>query len=395
MFFENLEVAPLDPIFGLEKTFKLDPRKEKQYLCVGAYQDELMNMPIFGCVQKAKKLFLEMNEVANYLPFEGLDTFNMALGQLLFGSQWEEMKYCTYIAEALGGTGALRIGAEFIGEFITENAFVSNPTWPNHFQVLKKANLQVAEYPYLSRNFQVDFDQMLAFISKIPSNSLVILQACCHNPTGADLSQSEWNELSSLMMKKRLIPFFDIAYHGLGRNLIDDTYAIRYFAKQGHEMLVSYTCSKNFSLYCHRTGALFIVANSSSRKEAISSQVNRIIRANYSNPPMYGAMLVSLILNNDKLKQLWEKEVNQIQARLNSLRQDFVKKLNQNFSDKNFNYILKHNGMFSFLDLNKEQVLEIREKFGVYLSKNGRMNFAGLNKENMQFIVDSITKVLR
>jgi len=395
MLFEDLELAPTDPIFGLEKLFLQDSRKEKEYLCVGVYQDEDRKMPVFNSIKKAKKKFLEDTEIANYLSFEGIDSFNQAIGELIFSDQWEDLRYRTYVAETLGGTGALRVGSEFISDFITKNAFVSNPTWPNHLQVLKKSGMEVFEYPYLSKKYQVDFDHMLSFISKIPEKSLVVLQACCHNPTGADLSSDQWKELSSLMLKRNLIPFFDSAYHGLGSGLDEDAKAIRLFAKDGHEMLVSYTCSKNFSLYSHRTGCLFIVTASPSQKDVVASQVNRVIRASYSNPTRYGASLVSTILKSDELRKMWKDEIGHIQKRLTILRKTFVDLLNKNPLDKNFDYILMHKGMFSFLDINQAQVKDLREKYGVYLSKNGRMNFAGLNKENMQFVVDSIIKVLR
>lgn len=395
MFFEELEIAPPDPIFGLAKTFQQDPRKEKEYLCVGVYQDEEKKMPIFKSVKQAKSLFIQGEEIANYLPFEGLDTFNQDIAELVFGEAWQELKYRTYMAQSLGGTGALRIGSEFISSFVTKNAYVSSPTWPNHFQLLKKSQIQVSEYPYFSKNYQIDFNHLIDFMTRIPERSLVVLHACCHNPTGADLSYDQWKELSALMLRRRLIPFFDFAYQGLGKGLNEDAYAVRLFASEGHEMLVAYTCSKNFSLYSHRTGCLFIVSQGSSQKEKIESQVGHIIRANYSNPPKYGAMIVNYILKNDMLRKLWESEVQQIRERLTALRIEFVNLINKNLIGKNFDYILKHRGIFSFLDINEDQVAALRDNFGVYLSKNGRMNFAGLNRQNMQFVADSVIKVLR
>ncbi len=394
MFFEELETAPPDPIFGLAKTFQQDPRKEKVYLCVGVYQDEEKRMPLFKSVKQAKKLFAQGEEVANYLPFEGLESFDHLIAEMVFAEQWEELKYRTYVAQSLGGTGALRIGSEFISSFLTNNAFVSSPTWPNHIQILKRSQIQVSEYPYFS-NCQVDFDHMLEFMIRIPERSLVVLQACCHNPTGSDLTYDQWKELSEVMLKRRLIPFFDFAYQGLGSGLNEDAYAVRLFANEGHEMFVAYTCSKNFSLYSHRTGCLFVVSKDSSQKEKIASQISSIIRANYSNPPQYGALIVSYILKNDNLCKLWKAEVQQVQERLVTLRREFVNLINKNSIGKNFDYVLKHKGMFSFLDIDEDQVSNLRENFGIYFSKNGRMNFAGLNKQNMQFVADSVLKVLR
>jgi len=395
MFFEELETAPPDPIFGLAKTFQQDSRKGKVYLCVGVYQDDEKKMPIFESVNRAKKFFAESEEVANYLPFEGLDVFNKSIAEVVFADQWEELRYRTYIAQSLGGTGALRVGSEFISSFLTKNAFVSNPTWPNHFQVLKKSGIQVSEYPYLSKDYQIDFNHMLDFITRMAERSLVVLQACCHNPTGADLTCDQWKELSDVMLRRKLIPFFDFAYQGLGSGLNEDAYPVRLFASEGHEMFVAYTCSKNFSLYSHRTGCLFVISKSSSQKEKIASQVNAIIRANYSNPPQYGAMIVSNILKNNELHKLWKSEVQQVQKRLTILRSEFVNLINKNSIEKNFDYILKHKGMFSFLDINEDQVVNLRENYGIYLSKNGRMNFAGLNRENIQFVADSVIKVLK
>jgi len=395
MFFEELEMAPPDPIFGLAKTFQQDPRKEKTYLCVGVYQDDEEKMPIFKSVNQAKKNLAQREEVANYLPFEGLDAFNQSIAEVVFADQWEDLKYRTYVAQSLGGTGALRVGSEFVSSFLTKNAFVSNPTWPNHFQVLKKSHIQVSEYPYFSKSYEIDFNHMLDFMTRIPEKSLVVLQACCHNPTGADLTYEQWKELSGIMLRRRLIPFFDFAYQGLGRGLNEDAYAVRLFASEGHEMFVAYTCSKNFSLYSHRTGCLFVISKNSSEKEKIASQIRAIIRANYSNPPSHGAQLVSYILKNNDLHKLWESELQQIQIRLVSLRREFVNLINNNQLGKNFDYILNHKGMFSFLDIAEDQVTSLREDFGVYLSKNGRMNFAGLNSKNMQFVADSVIKVLR
>jgi len=396
MFFENISEAPPDPVFGLLKTFRLDPRKEKVYLCVGVYQDEEGNKPIFKSVKKAKRLFVEANETANYLPFEGIEEFANAMGQIIFSPNlWEELKTRTYHAQTLGATGAMRVGCAFSFQHVTKTAYFSNPTWPNHDGILKELGMEAGEYPYLSKDIRLDFSKMMDFLTRVPEKSLIILQASNHNPTGFDLTFDQWKELSSLMLRRRLIPFFDLAYQGLGDGLNEDVYSIRLFAKEGHEMLVSMTCSKNFGLYCHRTGSLFILAEEPKRKEAIAAQVNKIIRTSYSNPPFYGAYIVSLIYKNLELRKLWENELEQMRMRLKGLRLKFVRMLNEKSYDKNFDFILQQKGMFSFLGITEKQAEKLREDFGVYLPQNGRMNFAGLNELNLDYITDSMLKVLQ
>lgn len=395
MFFDFLSKAPPDPVFGLFKDYNLDPKKDKQYLCIGIYQNEKGEYPNFPSVLKAIRFLEEHPRKANYLPFEGNHEYTSSLAKIVFGEYlYENLSTRVYQAQTLGGTGAIRIGMDFLFNQITKKACYFEPSWPNHLQILEKVGIEILASHYLKNEQQVDFNHLFDFLMKLPAKTVVLLQPSCHNPTGCDLSVAQWKSLSKIFADHQLIPFFDLAYQGLGDSIDADAYPVRLFAEDGHEMLVATTCSKTFGLYCQRVGALFIVAKDVNTKEIVASHVNRLIRTDYSNPPAFGADLVAQILKNETLKKQWMQDLAHIKDRLNQSRRDFTYLLNEK-SNRSFDFLLNHKGMFSLMGLSSSQVERLRKEFGIYLSNNGRMNFASFSQKNLEYIVDAIVKVMK
>jgi len=275
-----------------------------------------------------------------------------------------------------------------LAQEVSKNIYIPHPTWPNHRSVFERAGCKVGTYPYYSREKRgFDFEQTSEFLQTLPEKSIILLHACCHNPTGCDPTHEQWQELSQLLKKKRLFPFFDFAYQGFGEGVDKDRAAIDIFLKGGHEMLIGYSCSKNFSMYCQRVGALFAVTNSAEKKVKVASQIKKIIRAIYSNPPAHGARLVTEVLTNETLRQIWEKDLAKMRSRLNKMRKELVKLLG------NVSYLKKHKGMFSFIDLDKHQTERLIEEFGIYLTENGRISVAGLTMQNIDYVANSLLKI--
>ncbi|MGD2168975.1 MAG: aromatic amino acid transaminase [Chlamydiota bacterium] len=395
MIFDHIEKGSADPVFGLVREFKLDPRKDKHFLGIGVYQDERGKKAHFTSVLAAQKIVEEQRREANYLPIKGSSEFTDTYGSLVFTENvWEEIKERTSSVQTLGGTGALKVGFDFLNQFISNKICYFEPTWPNHKQIINHIAMDVTTASYLDSNKLVDFEKILDVLSHLPEKTTVLLQASCHNPTGADFSYSQLKELSELMLRKKLLPFFDLSYQGLGMSLSEDAYSIQIFIKDGHDMLVAATCSKNFGLYSQRVGALFVVTQNDKQKENVSSNLGPLIRANYSNPPSFGADLVTCVLRNSQLRNKWELELEQRRSRLANLRSQLVGELSQK-STANFDFLLRQKGMFSYLGLSEMQVQELKDKFGIYLLGNSRMNFASLNKSNFAFILDAIVKVCK
>lgn len=384
MFFDHISQAPADPVFGLLGVFAADPRPQKVDLMVGIYKDNDLRSEMIPSVKKAKEQIHDTT--ADYLPIDGLKEMTQLLGPLVFGQLYDQS--LIYAAHTAGGTAALRVGADFIAQEVTQLVAIPQETWPNHQAIFERARMKIEHYPYYNQSKKgFNLDAMVHFLEKLPEKSAVILHACCHNPTGCDPTLDEWKEISRVMKRKRLLPFFDFAYQGFGMGIEKDAEAVRLFMQDGHEMLVAYSCSKNFSMYCQRVGALFVVSRA---KNQIASQVKRIIRALYSNPPAHGARIVAEILNKESLRRVWQKDLSEMRERLHTMRQTFVDRLNQ-FGD--YDYLRSHKGMFSFIDLSKAQVQRLIDEFGVYLLANGRISVAGLTTENIDYVVESVTKV--
>ena len=395
MFFHEVNEGQPDPVFGLVEAFAADVRPQKVNLIIGIYKDEnLKSQPLSSVLKAGEELGVDQR--ADYLPIDGDKEFLECLGPIVFGQQaWKEAHGRIYAAQTVGGTGALRAGVEFLAQEVTKKIAVSNHTWPNHRSIVERGGCKVEDYAYYNREKKgLDLDALLASLDRLDEKTAVILHACCHNPTGSDPTAKQWKELSAFMKKKRLLPFFDCAYQGFGTGIEQDVESIRIFLADGHEMLIAYSCSKNFSMYGQRVGALFIVDENAAVKMRVGSQVKRIIRSMVSNPPAYGARIVSHILKQDDLRALWHKDLDQVRHRLNFMRENLVQRLNSKSKKIDFRYLEHHKGMFSFIDLNKSQVQKLIDQFGVYLLDNGRLSIPGLTLKNIDYVADSLIAVM-
>jgi aspartate/tyrosine/aromatic aminotransferase len=396
-FFEQVTPATPDAIFGLSRAFAEDPRKEKVNLTVGLYKTEELITPILPSVKKAEEEILRSEKSKEYLPLEGHKVYLEEIGKLLFGELiWTESSARIAKVQAVGGTHALRSGGEFlVQEKIADTIHVSDPTWPNHRAIFARAGMRIENYPYYGHEkHDLSFEKMRAYLSKLPSRSVVLLHACCHNPTGADLSLDQWKELSQLFLSKKLIPFFDLAYQGFDRGLAEDAEAIRLFAREGHEMVVAYSLSKNFGLYAERVGALFVVCETHKSRENVGSKLVATTRPNISNPPLHGAQIVATILTNSKLKKEWEMELTAMRERINGMRNKLAEALSSKTKKVDFSFLKERAGLFSFSGLNSAQVERLIRDYGIYMTKDGRINAVGLNSANLDYVVNSILSVV-
>ncbi|AYY80056.1 aspartate/tyrosine/aromatic aminotransferase [Proteus vulgaris] len=395
--FEKIIAAPADPILGLADSFRSDPRENKINLGIGVYKDETGKTPVLTTVKKAEKYLLENETTKNYLPISGIPEFGNVTQALLFGEQHSiifEKRART--AQAPGGTGALRIAADFIAQQTTaKRVWISNPTWPNHNNIFQIAGLEICNYDYYdAKNHGLDFDGMLASLTKAQAGDVVLFHGCCHNPSGIDPTEEQWRQLAALSAEKGWLPVFDFAYQGFARGLEEDAQGLRLFAEKNPELIVASSYSKNFGLYNERVGACTIVTKDSDTAEKAFSQAKAIIRANYSNPPAHGASVVTTILSNSELKEEWIEELTTMRERIQRMRQLLVTTLQEKGAKQDFSFIIDQNGMFSFSGLNKEQVERLRAEYGIYIVGSGRINVAGLTLENMVPLCEAIVAVL-
>lgn len=393
MFFHEVLEGPPDPVFGLAAAFQADPRPEKINLLVGIYKDEELKSELMSSVKRAKETVADLQ--IDYLPIDGLREFCDLLGDLVFGKeQWEGSSERIYAAQSVGGTGALYLGGVFLTQEVTKNIAIPDPTWPNHRSIFERAGAHVLSYSYYNKEKHgFDFEATKASLLALPEKTAVVLQAVCHNPTGCDPSLEEWRQISQLMLDNHLIPFFDCAYHGLGDGLDRDAQSIRLFEQMGHEMLVAYSCSKNFSLYCQRVGALFIVNENERIKSCVASQVKRIIRAIYSNPPAHGVRVAARVLKDPNLRREWEKDLEAMRHRLVSMRQKLIERLCSRSKKIDFDFLREHRGMFSYLDLEPAVAKQMMDQFAIYMIGSGRINVAGLTEKNIDRVVNSLLEV--
>jgi aspartate/tyrosine/aromatic aminotransferase len=397
-FFESIELLPEDPILGLPIAFAADTRQVKANLGVGTYRTADGNPLILPSVKKAEEILLETENQKEYLPIEGNAEYLRETIKLVFGKNNSILTEDDRIfaTQCIGGSGALRVGGEFLSQSLKcREIFISNPTWPNHRQIFKRAGLSVEHYPYYcSTKHTIDFDNICASIKKMSPKSIIVLHASCHNPTGADPTFEQWKELSELILDRKLITFFDFAYQGFGESIEKDAEAVRYFASKNHEMFISYSNSKNFGLYGERLGALIVITQNREITKKVGSNIKQIIRGNYSTPPLHGSRIVSIILNNPNLRREWEEEVNQMRMRVTEMRQALVNGLATQVPQKDFSFMLNQRGIFSFSGLSSEQVQRLRQEYAIYMPSDGRINVAGLNKKNLQYVVDGIQSVI-
>ncbi len=395
--FEQIVSAPADPILGLTEAFKADPRDTKVNLGVGIYKDESGQTPILKTVKKAEALLLESEDSKAYLSIQGNPAYGQAVQALLFGKESSLIAdKRARTAQSPGGTGALRIAADFYAkQFPNKKVWVSNPTWANHGNVFAAAGLEVVQYDYYNADSKdLDFDAMLTSLAQAQAGDLVLFHGCCHNPTGIDPTAQQWQQLAELCAEKGWLPLFDFAYQGFATGVSEDAAGLRTFIESNQELLIASSFSKNFGLYNERVGAFTLVAKDSDNAETAFSQAKAIIRANYSNPPAHGALVVSTILADEQLAAEWEQEVAEMRVRIHAMRELFVAGLAARGVAQDFSFIERQNGMFSFSGLSKAQVEQLREEFGIYIVGSGRISVAGLTKANMDYVLDAIVKVL-
>ncbi len=395
--FEKITAAPADPILGLTDIFRADDRAHKINLGIGVYKDETGKTPVLTSVKKAEQYLLENEATKNYLGIDGLPVFASCTQELLFGANSAIIAdKRARTAQTPGGTGGLRIAADFIAhQTSAKRVWVSNPSWPNHKNVFEAARLEVVEYAYYdATNHALDFDGLLNSLSEAQAGDVVLFHGCCHNPTGIDPTEAQWSQLAELSVAKGWLPLFDFAYQGFAKGLEEDAQGLRIFAATHQELIVCSSYSKNFGLYNERVGACTLVAADSNVADTAFSQVKAVIRANYSNPPAHGASVVATILSNAALRAIWEQELTDMRQRIQRMRQLFVNTLQEKGAQQDFSFIINQNGMFSFSGLTKEQVLRLRDEFAVYAVNSGRVNVAGMTPDNMAPLCEAIVAVL-
>ncbi|HEP1382288.1 TPA: aromatic amino acid transaminase [Klebsiella aerogenes] len=396
--FQKVDAYAGDPILSLMERFKEDPRSDKVNLSIGLYYNEDGIIPQLQAVADAEaRLNAQPHGASLYLPMEGLNSYRHAIAPLLFGADHPVLKQNRVASiQTLGGSGALKVGADFLKRYFPQSrVWVSDPTWENHIAIFEGAGFEVSTYPWFDDETNgVRFEAFLAKLQTLPERDIVLLHPCCHNPTGADLSNAQWDEVVKVLKARNLIPFLDIAYQGFGAGMEDDAYAIRAIASAGLPMLVSNSSSKIFSLYGERVGGLSIVCDDAETAGRVLGQLKATVRRNYSSPPNFGAQVVAAVLNDPALKASWLAEVEAMRTRILAMRQTLVDALKEAVPGKNFDYLLKQRGMFSYTGLSAAQVDRLREEFGVYLIASGRMCVAGLNSRNVQRVAQAFAAVM-
>lgn len=394
--FSPVEMAPRDPILGLNEAFNADPRKEKINLGVGVYFDEDGKIPLMKAVARAEEFRQQAMAPRGYLPIEGIAAYDNAVQKLLFGHDSTVIQeHRVVTAQSIGGTGALRVGADFISGLANSGIVaISNPSWENHRALFTSCGYQVKEYRYYQPESNgLDFSGMLEDLQALPAGSIVVLHACCHNPTGIDLTPENWIDVIRVVQEKQHIPFLDIAYQGFAQGIEEDALAVRLFAESGMVFFVASSFSKSFSFYGERVGALSVVTESADEAQRVLSQIKRIIRTNYSNPPTHGATVVNMVLNNPELNALWQEELAAMRKRIQQMRVLMVQQLRDKGTRKNFDFITEQRGMFSYTGLTAEQVERLRQEFAIYAVSTGRICVAALNMKNIGAVTDAMVEV--
>ena len=396
--FSAVELAPRDPILGLNEAFNADTRATKVNLGVGVYFNEEGKIPLLRAVRDAEKARVEAALPRGYLPIEGLAAYDAAVQTLLLGSDSPLIAAGRVVtAQALGGTGALKIGADFLKR-LNPNAKVaiSDPSWENHRALFESAGFDVLSYPYYdARTNGVNFDGMLSALNSYPAGTVVVLHACCHNPTGVDLSVDQWKQVVEAVKARGLVPFLDIAYQGFGDGIDADAAAVRLFAAAELTAFISSSFSKSFSLYGERVGALSIVAASKDEATRVLSQLKRVIRTNYSNPPTHGGAIVAAVLGSAELRATWETELGEMRDRIRAMRSGLVERLKAAGVERDFSFVNVQRGMFSYSGLTAAQVDRLRDEFAIYAVSTGRICVAALNMRNIDAVANAIAQVLK
>jgi aromatic-amino-acid transaminase len=395
--FSAVPMAARDPILGLNEAFAADTRASKVNLGVGVYCDDSGKIPLLAAVKQAEAQRNAAAPARGYLPIDGLVAYNLAVQTLLFGADSPlvtQKRVAT--VQALGGTGALKVGADLLRRFVPDaQVWISDPSWENHRALFESAGFTVNTYPYYDPvSHGVRFEAMLAEMKKMPAQSIVVLHACCHNPTGVDLTDAQWAQVVDACAAGRLIPFLDIAYQGFGDGIEADAAAVRRFAASGMDFLVSSSFSKSFSLYGERVGALSVVAQDKDEAARLLSQLKRVVRTNYSNPPTHGGSVVATVLNTPELRALWEQELAGMRDRIRQMRTGLVERLAARGVKRDFSFVAKQRGMFSYSGLTSAQVDRLRDEYGIYAVSTGRICLAALNSRNIDAVADAIAAVI-
>lgn len=395
--FEGVTLAPRDPILGLNEQFNTDPRTHKVNLGVGVYYNEQGAMPLLSTVHDVELKLADQAASRGYLPIDGLSTYNLGAQQLLLGTDAAAITDGRAVTiQTLGGTGALKVGASLLHTIDAKaTVAISNPSWENHRALFENAGFQVVDYPYYNPETKgLDLEAMLGFLQQLPAKSIIVLHACCHNPTGIDPTIEQWEQIADVIAAKEHIPFMDIAYQGFGSDIEHDAAAVRLLAQRQIPMLISSSFSKSFALYGERVGALTVLTTDAAQSPRVLSQLKRLARTNYSNPPTHGAKIISTVFDDPALLQRWKDELTHMRTRIKAMRQQLVLKLKEHGVKENMDFILSQNGMFSYSGLTQTQVQQLRDEDAIYVLDTGRICVAALNHDNIDTVAAAIARVL-
>ena len=394
--FDTVEMAPRDPILGLNEQFLADPNPAKVNLGVGVYFDENGKLPLLKCVRAAEEMMMEAPKARGYLPIDGIAAYDAATQALVFGAD-SEARRAGRIAtvQAVGGTGGLKVGADLLARMNPKaRVLISDPSWENHRALFEGAGFEVATYPYYdAARHDVDFAAMLNALRAAAPGTIVVLHACCHNPTGCDLTPAQWDQVVAVLVEQSLVPFLDMAYQGFGEGIAADGRAVELCVAAGLDFFVATSFSKSFSLYGERVGALSVACSSADAAARVLSQLKRVIRTNYSNPPTHGAAVVAHVLSTPSLRALWEEELAGMRLRIKTMRVELQRKLEAAGARIETAFITRQRGMFSYSGLSKAQMQRLRSEFGIYGVDSGRICVAALNDKNIDAVVDAIVRV--
>jgi aromatic-amino-acid transaminase len=394
--FSSVELAPPDPILGLNEAFAADSRPGKVNLGVGVYLGEDGKIPLLESVRMAEAARLQNPSARGYLPIDGIAAYDQAVQRLLFGADSDLIRQGRLVtAQALGGTGALTLGADLLKRILPQaTVYISDPSWENHRALFEAAGYTVVSYAYYdAASHGLNFAGMRAALQAAAPGSIVVLHACCHNPTGVDPSPEQWQEIVAIVTGRKLVPFLDLAYQGFAEGIDADSAVVRAFAASGIQFLVASSFSKSFSLYGERVGALTIVTTSADESKRVLSQLKRVIRTNYSNPPTHGGALVAAVLGDPQLRARWEAELAGMRERIKQMRELLVELLHKKLPGRDFSFVQRQRGMFSYSGLSAAQVERLRNEFGIYAVSTGRICVAALNRKNVEAVANAIAAV--
>ena len=393
-----VDMAPKDPILGVTEAYVADQNPKKVNLGVGVYTDDNGKVPLLECVRRAEDSRVRSGAPKSYLPIDGIAAYDKAVRELVFGSSCSALNENRVVTiQALGGTGGLKIGADFLKQISPgATAWISDPSWENHRALFEGAGFAVREYPYYDpKTHGLNFEGMLGGLKKLPAGAIAVLHSCCHNPTGVDLTQDQWKQVLEVVRARAIVPFLDLAYQGFAEGADADAYAPRLFAQATQPVFLSSSFSKSFSLYGERVGAFSLVAGSSDEAARVLSHLKRIVRANYSNPPTHGSDIVARVLTNPELRALWDQELGAMRDRIKAMRKALVDGIHARVAGADFSFVMQQRGMFSYSGLTREQVLRLRSEYSIYTIETGRICVAALTTKNIDYVAEAIARVLK